>query len=70
MLGKETIQQLQHASVAERIQIIELLLQSLKDDMSSISPSVKIGEPFTIRTFNLGEDIRIDRDELYAERGC
>ena len=48
-----------------RIQVIELLLQSLKDEIVHDEP---VRKPFHIRTFNLGKDIHLDRDEMYADR--
>lgn len=65
MSVQEAVQQLQYASVAERIQVIELLLQSLKDEIIHDEP---VRKPFHIRTFNLGKDIQLDRDEMYADR--
>ncbi len=26
-------------------------------------------EPFDLITFNLGQEVQVDRDEIYAERG-
>lgn len=69
MLAQETVQQLQHAPIADRIQAIELLLQSLKDDIEPRKPLKKQRKPFIIQTFNLGTDLQLDREELYAERG-
>lgn len=69
MISHETIQQLQHAPVAERIQLIEILLQSLKHDIVHPKRQDKSRAPFRVRTFNLGTDISLDREEMYAERG-
>ena len=69
MIVQETIQQLQHAPIAERIQMIELILQSLKQDIKeSVSAKKRIEKPFKVRPFNLGRDIHVDRDMIYAER--
>ncbi len=65
MSVQEAVQHLQFASLAERIQVIELLLQSLKDEIIHDEP---VRKPFRIRTFNLGKDIQLDRDEMYADR--
>ncbi|MBW4666946.1 MAG: hypothetical protein KME60_05755 [Cyanomargarita calcarea GSE-NOS-MK-12-04C] len=68
MIDLETLEKLQSASVEERIYIIEAILQSLKNDLGS-SPKVSLSiKPFKVRQFSLGEDINIDREELYAER--
>jgi hypothetical protein len=69
MTVQEAIQTLQNTPLEDRIQIIELLLQSLKEDISSKGTKAKTLEPFKIRTFNLGGDIRMDREEMYLERG-
>ena len=69
MIAQETLQQLQYAPVAERIQVIEVLLQSLKQDILSHKPQQVAHKPFTVRIFNLGTDIHLDREEMYAERG-
>ena len=70
MIDQETIRQIQQASVAERIQLIEQILQSLKEDLPASSandkPEVK---PFKARQFDLGREVLTDRNEIYAERG-
>ncbi|NBD14661.1 MAG: hypothetical protein GVY04_00530 [Cyanobacteria bacterium] len=65
MVDSNTRKQLQQASLEERIQMIELLLQSVKNDLKSASTSPK---PFKVRSFSLGGDISVNRDELYGER--
>lgn len=68
MSVQEAIQQLRYAPLADRLQVIELLIQSLKDEITR-SESVQVArKPFRVRTFNLGTDIHIDRDEMYADR--
>ncbi len=69
MLAQETVRQLQHAPLADRIQAIEVLLQSLKHDITHNSPRQKPQKPFTVRVVNLGSDIQLDREVMYAERG-
>ena len=69
MTVQEAIQTLQNTPLTDRIQIIELLLQSLKEDISVKEPEAKTLKPFKIRTFNLGSDIQFDREETYLERG-
>ena len=68
MSFQEAIQQLQNASLTDRIQVIELLLQSLKDEIARGEPTQAARKPFRIRTFNLGTDVQIDREEMYANR--
>jgi hypothetical protein len=68
MLDHDTVQQLQNAPIADRIQAIEVLLQSLKHDITQPASLNKTGKAFKIRTFNLGRDLTVDRQEIYAER--
>ena len=62
--------QIQQASVAERIRIMELILQSLKKD---IRPNYVLErasfKPFRARQFDLGHEVHVNRDAIYAERG-
>ncbi len=70
MIDLKTVEQIQQASVAECIQIIELILQSLKHDVkinrTGEKPKFK---PFRVRQFNLGQEVQVNRDMVYAERG-
>lgn len=68
MSVQEAVQQLQDTSLADRIQVIELLLQSLKNEIAHKESVQAVRKPFRIRTFDLGTDIQIDRDEMYADR--
>jgi hypothetical protein len=68
MLDQETVQQLQDAPVADRIQAIEVLLQSLKNDFTSVTRQKAAGKTFRVRTFDLGRDISVDRETMYLER--
>jgi hypothetical protein len=69
MIAQETIQQLQHAPLADRIQVIEVLLESPKNDIVNSESRQVRPAPFRVRTFDLGSDICLDREEMYAERG-
>lgn len=70
MIAQQTLTQIQHAPLVERIQVIELILQSLKQDITRTEPSPQVQyKPFTVRQFNLGTDIVVDRDTIYLERG-
>ncbi len=63
------VKQIQQASVAERIQIIELILVSLKQDMSAKSASDKPApKPFKVPQFNLGQEVQVSREVIYGER--
>jgi len=68
MTVQETVKQLQYAPLTYRIQVMELLLQSLKAEITQNESFHITYKPFRIRTFNLKADIYIDREEMYAER--
>lgn len=59
MTVQETVQQLQHAPLTYRIQVMELLLQSLKTEIAQNESFPITGKPFRVRLFNLGADIDI-----------
>ena len=69
MIAKDMLAQIQHAPLADRIQLIEIILQSLKEDMQSILSNQHRRKPFKVKTFSAGQEIHCDRDEIYAERG-
>lgn len=70
MIDQETIKQLQKISVSERIHLMEILLNSLKQDIKNIEKRDQLQRKrFTVRPFNLGREIHVDRDILYVERG-
>ena len=49
MTVQDAVQQLEYASVTERIQAIELLLQSLKDEFARNESNQAMRQPFRIR---------------------
>lgn len=65
MVDLNTFKQLQNAPIEERIQLIEFLLQSVKDELKRNSTFSK---PFQVRSFSLGSDISVNRDEIYVFR--
>ncbi len=70
MLNTELAERIREASVSEQIEILELILRSLK---SKIEPERKSPrkpvKPFKVRKFKLGEEIHVDREKMYSERG-
>ncbi len=72
MIDMNTIRQIQAAPVADRIRLIELILQSLKGDLDDKEIAGVVTEtghrPFAVHRFNLGEDIHVDRDDIHADR--
>jgi len=70
MIDTNIIKKINHSSIEERIQIMELILQSLKNEIKPQHKTEKKHfKPFKIRKFSLGQEVHVDRDELYAERG-
>ena len=70
MIAQETLMQIEHAPISERIHIIEYILQSLKHDIQPQKTAIiRQRKPFRVRSFHLGQDVHCDRDEIYAERG-
>ena len=70
MIDISTVKQIKKATVKERIQIIEYILQSLENDIQPKSNTEKLEyKHFKIRKFSLGEEVHVDRDKLYSERG-
>lgn len=70
MIDPKTVDQLEQAPIAERLQVIEILLQSLKKDIQRgpTNGPAKV-TPFKVRKFSLGQEVHVDREELYSERG-
>lgn len=68
MTVQEAVRQLQEAPLPERIEAIEMLIASLKQEVFRQKPGKADRDSFHIRTFDLGAEIDIDRDEMYAER--
>ena len=70
MLSMEIAKQIRGTSISEQIEIIELILQSLKMKIGrERKSSRKSFRPFRVRKFSLGEEVHADRDEMYFERG-
>jgi hypothetical protein len=67
MIDLKVIEQIQQAPAAERILLMELILESLKQDVAGIDQPA--AQPFRVRRFNLGREIDTDRDLIYTERG-
>jgi hypothetical protein len=70
MIDMNTVRQISNAPIEERFQIIEVLLQSLKNDIRpKLKPKNGKYKYFKIHKFSLGAEVHVDRDELYSERG-
>ncbi|MFQ5706021.1 MAG: hypothetical protein ACE5HO_01145 [bacterium] len=70
MIDLKTVDQLKQASIEERLKIIELILQSLKEDIKQ-KPKIAATrfKSFKVRKFSLGQEVHVDREDLYSERG-
>ncbi len=64
MTAQETVQQLQHTPLTYRIQVIELLLQSLKEEIAQSQAVQAPHKLFRVQTFNLGADVTVGREEI------
>lgn len=68
MVSLEVIKQLETTPLTDHLEIIEILFRSLKNDIKTVVKKAKPFKQFKVRTFGLGQEIHIDRDELYTER--
>jgi hypothetical protein len=69
MIDSNTLDQIKQSPIRERIWFIEAILQSLKNDIKKEQASRKSKlKPFKVRKFSLGQEVHVDRDELYSDR--
>ena len=71
MIDSNTVNQIKQASMAERIWVMEIIFQSLKNDIKKEqgnATKTSKSKPFKVRKFSLGEEVHVDRDELYSDR--
>lgn len=64
---QEAVRQIQQAPLTYQIQVMELLLQSLKAEITQNQSLQKTYKPFRVRTFNLGRELAVDREAMYGE---
>ena len=71
MSTTQIIQVAERLSLLERFQVIEDLYASIRREMAKKPRplSAEKNEPFELITFDLGQEVHADRDEIYAERG-
>ncbi len=70
MIPREMLKHIQNAPIADRLQVIEVILQSLKLDIEpTLRRDAAKKKTFKVRRFHLGQEVHCDRDEIYAERG-
>lgn len=73
MIDNQSVSQLMKLPVADRIKLMEIIFQSLKNDLANVqeksnNTEEKKPELFKVRHFDLGKDLHVDRDEIYSER--
>ena len=71
MSTTQIIQVAERLPMLERFQVIEAIYASIKRELVQHTDSVQetTEEPFELITFDLGQEVHADRDEIYAERG-
>lgn len=76
MSAQQVITQIQSMPLFERVAILEALVQSIKDEVALPDKAKDQQEEirrrrreFKVEAFDLGGEVIVDRDELYAERG-
>lgn len=79
MSTQEVIAEIQAMPLNERLTIIEATLKLITSEINQLSKSKteidafeKIRQRrrnFTIKPFDLGENVTVDRDQIYSERG-
>lgn len=71
MSTTQIIQLAERLPLLERLDVINALYVSLKRELTQKTPwqAAKAEEPFELITFDLGQEVHVDRDEIYAERG-
>ena len=71
MSANQIIQIAERLPLLERLEVIDALYASLKRELTQKASVVSETqeEPFELLTFDLGQEVHADRDEIYAERG-
>jgi len=66
MSTTQIIQVAEHLPLLERFQVIEALYASIKREFAQKTMPVSTGkdEPFELITFDLGQEVHADRDEI------
>jgi hypothetical protein len=71
MSTAQIIQVAERLPLFERFQVIKALYASIKREMAkkTMPISAENEEPFELITFDLGQEVHVDRGQIYAERG-
>ena len=67
MTNLDIADEIKKMPVTQRIEILEVIAQSLRNEIER-EPAV-MKSPFKVRKFNLGQEVHVDRDDIYSERG-
>ncbi len=67
MSTTQIIQIVERLPLLERFQIIEALYASIKRELAqkNLLVAIEKEEPFELSTFDLGQEVHADRDEIY-----
>ena len=70
MIDPEAVVEIRQAPIPERIQVMEDIPHSLRRDMgTAVEDRRSQAEPFRVRRFCLRQEVHVDRNTIYAERG-
>jgi len=76
MLTQEILAQIAKLPLAERVSLMEALTRTVnkapeekKKTAAEWEEVLRRRREFKVETFDLGEDVIVDRDEIYADRG-
>lgn len=79
MSTQEILSQVGSLSLSDRMALLEAILQSVKAEIKDPEEEKKKAaeweevlrrrREYKVETFDLGEDVIVDRDEIYADRG-
>ncbi|NIR47501.1 hypothetical protein GWO43_03340 [candidate division KSB1 bacterium] len=78
MSKKEFFLRIEKLSLSERIALMEQILKSIRSELKSVKHRNmrrkkddvhKRRQSFEIEPFDLGEEVIVDRDEMYSDRG-
>ncbi len=79
MSAQEILPHIGSISLSDRMTLLEAILQSIKTEIKDPEEEKKKAaeweevlrrrREYKVETFDLGEDVIVDRDEIYADRG-
>ena len=66
MINDQTLNEILKSPANDKIDLVLKILDSLKSDISHESINKKTSR-FKIRKISLGQELKVDRDDLYAD---